>query len=218
MDLPEAEQRQALARQLAAGIEKLGLTVGGREQELLLDYLEQLLKWNQAYNLSGIRDAERMLVLHLLDSLSILPFIDAQVILDVGTGAGLPGIPLAICCPEKTFYLLDSNGKKTRFMFQTVTRLELDNVIVVQSRAESYHCPQVPDIIVSRAFSSLRLFCERTRHLLGDQSKLLAMKGQYPQAELDELPPGYKPGKVHVLSLPGEAGERHLLEIIRDQG
>lgn len=215
MDFFSQEQKIQFSHHLADGIKQLNLKVDDEKQALLLRYLEQLAKWNKTYNLSGIKDPARMLTLHLLDSLSILPFIKEKSVLDVGTGAGLPGVPLAICKPEKELCLLDSNGKKTRFLFQVITELNLANIIVINKRVENYLSQKSFDIVVSRAYSSIAQFISQTRHLLGEKSKLLAMKGHYPHAELEEMPAGFKLLEVHELHIPGEAGARHLLEIVR---
>jgi len=215
MEFFSQEQKLLFSQQLADGIKQLNLNIDEEKQELLLRYLEQLAKWNKAYNLSGIKDPGSMLTLHLLDSLSILPFISETSVLDVGTGAGLPGIPIAICKPKTEISLLDSNGKKTRFLFQAITQLSLKNTEVINNRVENYQSPKSVDIVVSRAYSSLAQFISQTRHLLGEKSKLLAMKGHYPQTEIDALPEGFKLLEVHKLHIPGEAGARHLLEIVR---
>lgn len=215
MEFFSQEQKLLSSQQLADGIKQLNLNIDEEKQELLLRYLEQLAKWNKAYNLSGIKDPGSMLTLHLLDSLSILPFISETSVLDVGTGAGLPGIPIAICKPKTEISLLDSNGKKTRFLFQAITQLSLKNTEVINNRVENYQSPKSVDIVVSRAYSSLAQFISQTRHLLGEKSKLLAMKGHYPQTEIDALPEGFKLLEVHKLHIPGEAGARHLLEIVR---
>ena len=215
MEFFSQEQKLLFSQQLADGIKQLNLNIDEEKQELLLRYLEQLAKWNKAYNLSGIKDPGSMLTLHLLDSLSILPFISETSVLDVGTGAGLPGIPIAICKPKTEISLLDSNGKKARFLFQAITQLSLKNTEVINNRVENYQSPKSVDIVVSRAYSSLAQFISQTRHLLGEKSKLLAMKGHYPQTEIDALPEGFKLLEVHKLHIPGEAGARHLLEIVR---
>ncbi len=215
MEFFSQEQKTLLGQLLSEGIRTLHLDINTEKQSLLLTYLEQLAKWNKAYNLSGIKDPERMLTLHLLDSLSVLPFINGNSVLDVGTGAGLPGLPIAICHPRKRVNLLDSNGKKTRFLFQTATRLNLKNIIVINERVENYSSPDSVDLVISRAFSSIAQFITQTRHLLGEKSKLLAMKGHYPQAELKEMPAGFKLLEIHELKIPGEVGARHLLEIVR---
>lgn len=209
------QERQLYADLLAAGINQLNLQLGEKQQAQLLDYLELLVKWNQVFNLSGVKQPESMLRIHLLDSLSIVPFISQSPVLDVGSGAGLPGIPLAIALPEVSFSLLDSNGKKTRFMFQTITSLNLGNVDVIHARVEKYRESTPYKIILSRAYTSLQAFAEQTRHLLGESGKLLAMKGQYPRTELDQLPDDFTLLKAHKLNIPGEPGVRHLIELGR---
>lgn len=205
---------------LHQGIRSLGLEVTVEQEDRLLDFLALLLKWNSAYNLSGIRDGAKMVSLHLLDSLSVLPFIEeGRHILDVGTGAGLPGIPLAICRPGCRFTLLDSNGKKTRFLFQAVTSLGLSNVTVVNTRIENFQSAEQIDIVVTRAFASLKKTLGWTDHLLpaGSKGKLLAMKGQFPESELDELAhlDSFHLANAHPVTIPGEDCERQLLEIVR---
>lgn len=205
----------ALASRLEAGLRALGLALPEAASAQLLGYLEQLHKWNKAYNLSGIREIRDMLDLHVLDSLALAPHIDASPIADVGTGAGLPGIPLAICFPEKHFVLIDSNSKKTRFIFQTAALLGLRNVEVVHSRAEDYEShPQVA-IVTSRAFASLRDFVLRCEHLLAERGKFLAMKGLIPQDEIADLPEQFEVAAIHPLSLPGSSHARHVLDIRR---
>ncbi len=215
MEFFSQEQKHQLSRHLADGINQLNLNIDDKKQVLLLAYLEQLAKWNKTYSLSGIKEPARMVSIHLLDSLSVLPFINGESILDVGTGAGLPGMPIAISQPNKKISLLDSNGKKTRFLFQASTQLNMKNVDVINDRVENYQSQFGFDIILSRAYSSLAQFITQTRHLLGEKSKLLAMKGHYPQTELAGLPNDFKLHNVHELQIPGEAGARHLLELVR---
>ncbi|MGV3590696.1 MAG: 16S rRNA (guanine(527)-N(7))-methyltransferase RsmG [Gammaproteobacteria bacterium] len=205
----------ALASRLDAGLRELGLDLPAHAHEQLLGYLEQLHKWNQAYNLSGIREIHAMLDLHLLDSLALAPYIDASPVADVGTGAGLPGIPLAICYPGREFRLIDSNSKKTRFIFQTAALLGLRNVEVIHSRAEDYESKPQVAIVTSRAFASLRDFVERCEHMLAPDGKFLAMKGLVPEAEIAELPAQYTVAAIHPLSLPGSTHVRHVLDIRR---
>lgn len=181
--------------------------------KLLLDYLRLLHKWNGAYNLTAIRDLEKMLHLHLLDSLSIIPFVKGVNVLDVGTGPGLPGIPLAIIYPERNFTLMDSNGKKTRFLFQVKNELGLDNVTEIQSRVEAYQPTKQFDAITSRAFTSLSDMVEKTAHLLEGNGRFYAMKGQYPDEELRVLPKHYNVVASHQLQVSGVDGKRHLIEI-----
>lgn len=202
-----------LQERLAHGIRSLGLDIDDSCQGRLLDYLLQLHKWNRAFNLSGIRDLDEMLSLHLLDSLVLLPWIDAQRIADVGTGAGLPGFPLALCLPDREFVLIDSNSKKTRFIFQTAALLGVKNITVVHGRVQDYASQPQVDIVTSRAFASLTDFVLGCRHLPSDSGKFLAMKGQYPQAELDALPPGFRVCAVQPVQVPGVAAQRHIVEL-----
>tara|TARA_B110000503_G_scaffold31186_1_gene50362 strand:+ start:18903 stop:19532 length:630 start_codon:yes stop_codon:yes gene_type:complete len=205
--------RSKLKSLLEAGMVELCLPVENQQINLLLDYLEILKKWNEAYNLTAIRNPEDMVVIHLLDSLSIAPFIKGKNILDVGTGAGLPGIPLAILYPEHRFTLLDSNGKKIRFLFQVKNQLGLKNVNEVQGRAEKYQTETPFNSITSRAFSSLTDMVEKTKHLLGSGGRLYAMKGQLPDQELSMLPKHYKVIASHHVAVPGVNNKRHLIEI-----
>jgi 16S rRNA (guanine527-N7)-methyltransferase len=198
---------------LRDGLEILGLPLADGQIHTLFAYLALLQQWNHAYNLTAIRDPEMMVTHHLLDSLSIASRIKGKRIIDVGTGPGLPGIPLAICFPECQFTLLDSNGKKTRFLFQAKTTLGLDNVQQLQSRAENY-CPEQPfDAVISRAFTSLAGMTESCAHLLSKHGRFYAMKGQYPEQELSELPKHYNVVGSHRLVVPGIEGHRHLIEI-----
>ncbi|MES2624027.1 MAG: 16S rRNA (guanine(527)-N(7))-methyltransferase RsmG [Pseudomonadota bacterium] len=207
--MPELEEK------LQAGISALHLSLPDQAQQKLLAYLYQLHKWNQAYNLSGIKNIEEMLTLHILDSLAMAPYIDGQDIADVGTGAGLPGVPLAICFPEKKFTLIDSNSKKTRFIFQTASLLELPNVHVVHKRVGDYDCHQQLDIVTSRAFSSLNDFVTSSQHMLREQGRFLAMKGLVPQEEITDLPTEFCVFAIHPLNVPGTQANRHVIDIRR---
>ena len=202
-----------LEQQLRAGALQLGLSLTDKQVATLLDYLALLQKWNRAYNLTAIRDPGDMLQRHLLDSLSIANHIAGERIIDVGTGPGLPGIPLAICFPERDVTLLDSNGKKTRFLFQAINTLKLSNAREVQSRVEAYRPEPRFQAVVSRAFTSLRDMTEKCAHLLAEGGRFYAMKGQYPQRELSELPKHYNVIASHRLNVPGVDGQRHLVEI-----
>ena len=218
MDSGQQQLSEKLKQQLQTGLSSLGLDLSNAQQNKLIHYLILLNKWNKAYNLSGIKEIEQMLSYHLLDSLAIIPHIEGNIILDVGTGAGLPGIPLAIFYPEKNFFLLDSNGKKTRFLFQVKTELALENIEVFHNRVETFQSPEQIDIVLCRAYATLDKIAMQCGHLLKDDSKILAMKGQYPEKEIAELPKSYKFNKTIELSVPGVEGYRHLIEIVPVSG
>ena len=166
-----------LKSQLACGLDELGLSVADDQLEALLTYLSLLGKWNKSYNLTAIREPGKMLAYHLFDSLSIASWIQPQShVLDVGSGAGLPGIPLAIVLPQSEWQLLDSNGKKTRFMQQALADCSVTNATVVQSRVEDYHADEPLDIIVSRAYASLSDFAGSVAHLMQAETMLMTMK------------------------------------------
>jgi len=177
----------------------------------LLRYLDLLVRWNSAYNLTAVRDPDDMVSRHLLDSLAVLPFVGDGPLLDAGTGAGLPGIPLAILRPQLKVTLLDSAGKKVRFLRQVKRELQLDNIHPVQARLEDFSPEQPFGAVISRAFSDLAAFAVAARHLLGPGSKLLAMKGRYPEAELKDLPDWIGVERIEVLSPPGLHEQRHLV-------
>ena len=205
-----------LAPLLEAGMQQMGVEYSSEQRDMLLAYLQLLMTWNKAYNLTAIRDPGEMIKLHLLDSLAVLPHISGKRLIDVGTGAGLPGIPLAIMCPERDFTLLDSNGKKTRFLFQARCDLGLSNLKEINSRVES-HRPEVPyDAVLSRAFTSVADMVNKCSHLLSPEGLFLAMKGKFPQSELSEVGKDYKVNASHTLQVPGVDGERHLIVISRD--
>jgi 16S rRNA (guanine527-N7)-methyltransferase len=191
-----------------------GLRHLGRSPELaapLLAYLELLIKWNKAYNLTAIRDPQAMVVLHLLDSLTAYPFVRGPHVLDVGTGAGLPGIPLAIAMPELHFTLLDTNGKKTRFLEHAVRQLSLKNVDVQKTRIEDLVPMQPFDTVVSRAFSALSLFVDTCGPLVNQGGCLLAMKGKLPKEEIAALNEAQWRIGSYELEVPGLEAERHMI-------
>lgn len=203
----------ALDELLTKGLSQLGQSLSADQQQKLLTYVALLAKWNKAYNLTAVRKPDLMVTRHVLDSLVVAPYIYGEEILDVGTGAGLPGIPLAVVLPAKHFTLLDSNNKKTRFVQQAVAELELTNVNVVHSRVEEFRPTTGFDTIVSRAYSSIREMLLQTQHLATNRSKFFAMKGIYPQVELDDLPSGFELEACYKLDVPGLDAERHLLII-----
>ncbi len=195
---------------LVSGTTALNLNVTEQQIQQLLDFIKLIEKWNKAYNLTAIRNREEMVRLHILDSLAILPHLEGQRIIDIGTGAGLPGIPLAICVPERRFMLLDSNAKKTRFVQQVILELKLKNVEVLHSRVENYRPEQAYDSVLARAFASLADIVKLTAHLVGKEGVLLAMKGQNLDAELAEIS---AKKSVISISVPGTDVERCLVRI-----
>ncbi|MGH8352048.1 MAG: 16S rRNA (guanine(527)-N(7))-methyltransferase RsmG [Pseudomonas sp.] len=205
------------ADELSRGAQQLGVELGSQQHAQLLAYLALLIKWNKAYNLTAVRDPDEMVSRHLLDSLSVVPFIEGDNWLDVGSGGGMPGIPLAILFPERRFTLLDSNGKKTRFLTQVKLELKLANLEVIHSRVEAFQPAQPFAGIVSRAFSSLDDFANWTRHLGDRHTQWLAMKGVHPDDELQALPTDFRLQHSHVLKVPGCQGQRHLLILRRTQ-
>ena len=195
---------------LITGLAALNLAIDDDKINRLLSFIKLIEKWNKAYNLTAIRDREAMVSLHLLDSLAILPYVEGQRVIDIGTGAGLPGIPLAICLPETEFTLLDSNAKKTRFVQQAALELKLKNVSVCHSRVEQFHPEQAFDMVITRAFAGLPEMLGLTAHLLNKQGILLAMKGQKPGAELEQM--AVKKSVIPI-SVPGIDAERCLVRI-----
>jgi 16S rRNA (guanine527-N7)-methyltransferase len=191
------------------------LSLNDGQQQQLLAFLALLNKWNKAYNLTAVRDERQMVSRQLLDSLSILPWVTTDHLLDVGAGGGLPGIPLAIALPEKKFTLLDSNGKKTRFLNQCVLELGLENVDVIHGRAEDCQPSQPFAQISSRAFTALENLVDWCGPLLATEGEFLAMKGQFPDDEVAALPAGWQVKSSHSLEVPGADGERHLLLVAR---
>ncbi len=201
----------ALAEKLAAGIAQMGLQVDAEKQSLLLEYLSLLSKWNKVYNLTAVRNPLDMVTLHLLDSLSVLPYMSGKRLLDVGSGGGLPGIVLAICLPELQVTTIDTVQKKAIFMRQVKGELGLGNLQVVHARVEAFEADSPYEMIISRAFSELDQFMALSQHLLAEDGYWLAMKGVSPQAELDALK--VKNAEVYPLSVAGLNAERHLAVI-----
>lgn len=195
-------------------LEKYLTTSLSKEQiEKIAIYLSLMLKWNKVYNLTAIKDPKEMVIRHILDSLVIQNELKGSRILDVGTGAGLPGIPLAIINSDKHFALLDSNSKKTRFLTQVVIDLNLKNVEVINSRVENYSTDQCFDTVLTRAFASINDMLLQTRHLCCKKGIFLAMKGIYPEEELASLPKGFVAKSVKPLTVLGLDAQRHCLTI-----
>jgi len=182
-------------------------------QSQLIVYLELLQKWNRIFNLTAIHDPREMVYLHILDSLSISPYLQGEKIIDVGTGAGLPGIPLALTHPQKQFVLLDSNGKKTRFLTQVIAELAIKNVEVIHARCQDFHPSYYFDSIISRAFSRIADMLNQTQHLANENSHFLAMKGKYPREEIELLPTEFELIHAYPLTIKGVSLERYLLVI-----
>lgn len=206
-----------LAESLAAGTEALGFTFPQATQARLLQYLALIRKWNQVHNLTAVREPEIMLTRHLLDSLAILPHIAGPRIVDVGSGAGLPGIPLALVQPDWQVVLLESNHKKAVFLQQARIELQLENVEVAAERAENFHPEAKFNTVISRAFSDLADFIQLAGHLCAaeDSSRLVAMKGVYPHEELAQIPPQFMVEKTLSVAVPGLEAERHLVMLRR---
>lgn len=196
---------------LHAGLERLGEALPAPAEALLSRYLALIVKWNKVYNLTAIQDPSRMVVEHLLDSLSILALVRPERILDVGTGAGLPGIPLALARPQWRVTVLDSSHKRCAFLRQTVIELGLANVDIACVRVEQFRPTARYDTVVSRAFTDTAGFAAAVRDLTADDGVIVAMKGQYPAEELTVLPSGVRVREVLPLSVPGLEAQRHAV-------
>lgn len=206
---------EACKRQLITGIEQLELSLSDEVIDRLLEYLALLVKWNKAYNLTAVRDPVEMVHRHLLDSLSLLPYLDNKRMLDVGTGAGIPGLIIAIVKPDQPITLLDSNGKKTRFLQNVKMQMGLNQVEVIQSRVENYSPEHLFDRIISRAFTALDNMVNWCQHLLTEDGAFLAMKGTYPEPNQKPLPPGWSVRNIQKIEVPFVNEERHLVTIDR---
>lgn len=208
----------SLAESLADGIAALGFTLPQATQAHLLQYLALIRKWNRVHNLTAVREPERMLPRHLLDSLAVLPHITGSRIADVGSGAGLPGIPLALVRPDWHVILLESNHKKAIFLQQVRIELQLENIEVVAERVENFHPTAKFDTVISRAFSDLADFAKLAGHLCledGNSGRLIAMKGVYPHEELAQIPLPFVVEKTLSMVVPGLEAERHLVILKR---
>jgi 16S rRNA (guanine527-N7)-methyltransferase len=215
MSMPEAEY----AKLLRSGLAQMGLELPAACQSKLIQYVELLAKWSKAYNLTTVRAPADIIQLHILDSLSVLPFVQgANSIVDVGTGAGLPGIPLAICLPQVAFNLLDSQQKKITFVQHVLTSLQLLNVTATTQRIESWQAGSPVDIIISRAFASLVEFVNLIGDLCAPHTQILAMKGrrEVVEKEIRDLPHNFKLLNIDMLHVPGLAGERCLVRLQKE--
>jgi 16S rRNA (guanine527-N7)-methyltransferase len=205
--------QQTLHAQFSQLAQSINFTVTPVQQNQLVDFVLLLHKWNKTYNLSSVRDPSEMMVKHIFDSIAVAPHLHGINIADVGTGPGLPGIPLAIMCPEKMFTLIDSLGKRVRFMKQAVHALGISNVTPIQSRVEAL-IPEKPfDVVLSRAFASLNDMLHWCKHLSSPQGEFLALKGQLHQQELTDIPAQFTLVKSIPLLIPSLIGERHLVKI-----
>lgn len=208
-------QIDQLSQKLDEGLKILQLNRSPEIQNKLLKYVKILIEWNTVYNLTAITNPEDILIKHLLDSLSISSYIMGNSILDVGSGAGLPGVPLAIINPDKKFVLLDSNAKKTRFLLHVKQQLVLNNVEIITNRVEAFTTAVGFDNIVTRAYATLMEFITTSQHLLNEGGQLLAMKGLYPESEINDLVEHFGAVEVHKLKIPFLNAERHLICIFK---
>jgi len=207
----QAELEERLRDDLPA----LGIRPDNEQTAALVRFLHLLDKWNRVFNLTAIGDVEDMVALHVLDSLSALPFLQGISILDVGTGAGLPGIPLALVQERRQFALLDSGGKKTRFVKHALGELGIENVTVVQSRVEDYEPADAFDTVICRAFTSLGDFARRCGALVASTGRLVAMKGRFPERELKEVPVEWQVLETTAVEIPGLSAKRHIVVLQR---
>lgn len=204
-----------LDEQVREGLAAMGVEAGPPLVRQFTELLRLLDKWNRAFNLTAVRDPAEMVGRHILDSLTARPFLLGASILDAGTGAGFPGLPLALVEPQRHFTLLDSGGKKTRFVQHVLGELAIDNVVVEQVRVEAFEPADLYDVVISRAFSSLGTFVRRCGGLVATGGRLLAMKGRYPHDELSGVPGVWAVTEVVPLEVPGLAGDRHMVVLQR---
>lgn len=200
-----------LDKKLSQGLAALRIELDAPVRAKLLQFLELLEHWNRAYNLTAVRDIEQMLPRHLLDSLAALPYLHGKRVLDIGTGAGLPGIPLALARPDLTFVLLDSNIKKIRFVKQAIHELNLTNATTAHTAVERYQPPELPDTLIARAVAAIPDMLASCRHLCAPQSRVLAMKGVIPHEELATIDNRFRVREAVRLDVPGLDAERHLI-------
>lgn len=209
--------RAAEREVLVSGARDLGIALSPSRAETLLKLVDELEQGNAQFNLTAIRDRPGMLRKHVLDSLSLQPYLRGERLADVGTGAGFPGLVLGVVNPQRRFTLIEATAKKARFVEQTAQRLGCGNVLVVNSRAESYRPFELFDTVVARALSSLADFVAYAGHLCAPGGRLLAMKGKRPDDEVSALPKSFRVLAVHRLSVPGLPDERHLVELMPAQ-
>ncbi|ROR08940.1 16S rRNA (guanine(527)-N(7))-methyltransferase RsmG [Erwinia sp. JUb26] len=202
-----------MINKLSALLKSASISLTDLQKQQLVGYVDMLHKWNKAYNLTSVRDPEQMLVRHILDSIVVEPHLEGERFIDVGTGPGLPGVPLAIVRPQAHFTLLDSLGKRVRFLRQVQHELKLENITPVQSRVEDFPADPPFDGVISRAFASLNDMVSWCHHLPGSEGRFYALKGQLPQDEIAALPAGFVVEKVASLAVPELEGERHLVVI-----
>ncbi|MFI8319208.1 16S rRNA (guanine(527)-N(7))-methyltransferase RsmG [Kosakonia cowanii] len=200
-----------MLNKLSRLLAEAGISLSDQQQQQLVAYVEMLHKWNKAYNLTSVRDPNEMLVRHILDSIVVAPHLQGTRFIDVGTGPGLPGIPLSIVLPESHFTLLDSLGKRVRFLRQVQHELKLTNIEPVQSRVEDFPAEPPFDGVISRAFASLNDMVSWCHHLPGDAGRFYALKGQLPEDEIALLPAGLAVESIVELKVPHLEGERHLV-------
>ena len=210
---PSTPSNTSLAAILRDGIEQMKLQISLPTQAQLLNYIGYLVKWNKTFSLTAIDDPKQMVVRHLLDSLSLVPYIKGSRLVDVGSGAGLPGIPLALVFPEYEMVLLDSQTKKVRFMTQVIADMQITNINIAHTRVQDYHPQQVFDTVISRAFATLGEFTHAAIHLCEARGCMLAMKGRYPAKELDDLQLVGKTVDIIPVHVPGLDAERHIARI-----
>jgi len=215
--LKSTSEHEACKQLLENGVAALQLHLDSSQLNKLMAYLEMLIKWNAVYNLTSVRNPQEMVRQHLLDSLTAtFAFNPAENILDVGSGGGLPGIVLAIVYPDKKVALIDTVNKKTAFLKQVKAELGLKNVTVYTGRVEQLEVDELLDVITSRAFSELSNFVNWAGHLLTPEGSMIALKGQLPESEMEQLPSGWKIKKIQEVNVPGLDAQRHLLWLVRD--
>jgi 16S rRNA (guanine527-N7)-methyltransferase len=208
----------SLVQPLERGLAELGLELKPQARDKLLDYLGLMQKWNRVYNLTAVREPRRMLSHHLLDCLAVMPHATAPSLLDVGSGAGLPGIPLAIAQPRARVTLLEASSKKAAFLRQVAMELALTNVSVVEERAQAWNTTERFELVVSRALTDLAEFVQLAGRLVAPGGSLAAMKGIYPYEEVAQLPPGWRVGAAVALRVPGLRAERHWIRLEPEGG